>query len=282
MRQKRNLIYTIAFDKPGEVYLHAMAALLARSILKMGFRGDVMIFRNSRQRVIDPPHSQVTEMKVRFSSEAEFVLDAQQSKYRLRRFIKAEEYDKVMFVDCDCLFLKDPERLFNAPVDVMFAQEPFNTITCAGNNAYLTDEEMRVWRAPAINSGLLWVRGTFYQELFDEWERVDSQPPLRFKVSGDQQAWVRVVRNCRLKTRPFQFDLDVRYPCIERRTSHEFSKATVLHFAAAPPQVKAAFMLGMYLQWFEPTKAPTLLPWLDILRTPNREGLLLGQECASD
>src|SRR5262245_46804895 len=46
-----NLLYTIAFDAPGRREMRQMVKMLAGSILRTGFSGDMVIFRNFPQPV---------------------------------------------------------------------------------------------------------------------------------------------------------------------------------------------------------------------------------------
>jgi hypothetical protein len=44
---KPHLVYTIAFDPPGKVGTRVMAKMLAASLMRTHFAGDIVIFRNS-------------------------------------------------------------------------------------------------------------------------------------------------------------------------------------------------------------------------------------------
>jgi hypothetical protein len=44
---KRNLVYTIAFDAPGSQAYRFLAKMLASSLSRTFFTGDILIFRNS-------------------------------------------------------------------------------------------------------------------------------------------------------------------------------------------------------------------------------------------
>jgi len=261
MDTPRYLIYTIAFDRKGEAWHSMMARLLALSLFRTGFSGELLIFTNGLCRIIVPEHPRIREVTIASDgiSDADFILQAMQFKFRARRLIPiGEGFEKIMFVDCDSLFLKRPEPLFDCDADVMFAQEPFSSITGPGNNAYLSDNEMRALRAPGINAGLLWVRTEYFIKIMAHWERIDDQPPLRRKHFGDQPAWVRVIRDTKLNARPFRFNSDVRYPFIEQRNILDFSAATLLHFAANRPEAKVAHMLGASLHYCVPEQIESI------------------------
>src|SRR5688572_22317260 len=126
----RDLIYTIAFDAPGQLWHHVMAKFLVSSIFRTGFRGDVLILTNSDHRVFEYKRDRVTEFCFNTSNvrNEQLGLEAQKFKYGAREFFPRKKYRNVMFVDSDCLFNHAPESLMQTDVDIGFAHEAFTTL----------------------------------------------------------------------------------------------------------------------------------------------------------
>lgn len=265
MKPVKNLIFTIAFDQPNVPYHQMMAKMLVSSIFRTGFSGDVLILTNSEHRVFEHGRANVEEISLDTGSIAPGALglEAMQFKYRAREYVPVEDYEKILFVDCDCLFQSSPERLLEGEMDIRFAEEPLWQVTSMYHNAYLTDAELETLTAPAVNSGTWWVRSEHFHRVMEEWERIDAQEPLRKKNAGDQPAWVRLLLDTPLRREAFRLGIDVRYPLIERRTEFEFAEATLTHFNGAKPADKLAHLFGAYLRRFHAETSFSLLSFLD-------------------
>ena len=263
--ESKNLIYTIAFDPPNEPYHQMMAKMLVSSIFRTGFTGDVLVLTNSEHRVYEHGRRNLEEVCLDSTriSPGEMGREIFNFKYRSRHFVPAERYEKVMFVDCDCLFLKNPDELFAGDAEIMFAEEPWHTITERYFNAYLSDSEMQTLVAPGINAGLWWIAGSQFQDVLAEWERIDSQPYVRGGGYPDQQSWVRLLLDTKLRAMPFRSGVDVRYPFAESRTAPAFAEASLLHYLAASRTKKVSYMFGDYMRHFHAETAPALLHFID-------------------
>ena len=263
--EKKNLIYTIAFDPPNEPYHQMMAKMLVSSIFRTGFTGDVLILTNSEHRVYEHGRQNLEEVSLDSTRIAPAVMGREifNLKYRSRHFVPAARYEKVMFVDCDCLFLKNPDEMLAEDVDIMFSEEPWGRITDMFCNAYLTEREMQTLVAPAVNSGVWWIAGHCFQEVLTEWERIDARPYVRGGGCPDQQSWTRLLLDTPLRTKPFRYDVDVRYPIVESRTAPAFSEAALLHYLSAKRTRKVSHMFGDYMRHFHAETAPGLLHFID-------------------
>ncbi len=187
--RKKNLIYTFAFDPPGEPYHQMMAKMLVSSIFRTGFKGDVLILTNYEHRVFEYGRHNLKEIALDATRipPREIGREILNFKYRSRHFISAERYDKVMFVDCDCLFLRNPDELLAGDAEIMFSEETCGDITDQYHNAFLTKKEMKSLDAHSINGGFHWIVGHRFQEVLAEWERIDAQPHLRGNGWGPDQ-----------------------------------------------------------------------------------------------
>ena len=263
--EKKNLIYTIAFDPSNEPYHQMMAKMLVSSIFRTGFSGDVLVLTNYEHRLFEHGRSNLEEISLDSTqiSPGEMGREIFNFKYRSRHFVPSDRYEKIMFVDCDCLFLKNPDGLLADDAEIMFSEEPFTKITDIYFNAYLTELEMETLVAPGINAGLWWVSGHRFQEVLEEWERIDSLPYVRGGGCPDQQSLVRLLLDTKLQTKPFRLGVDVGYPFAETRKAWAFAEASLLHYLSGPRTRKVSYMFGDYMRHFHAETAPALLHFID-------------------
>ena len=59
-----HLAYTIAMDPPGSFGLRLLGKMLGSSLLRTGFSGDVVIFRNTEEPLFQIERSGLTEVYV--------------------------------------------------------------------------------------------------------------------------------------------------------------------------------------------------------------------------
>lgn len=263
--KKKNLIYTIAFDPPNEPYHQMMAKMLVSSIFRTGFSGDVLVLTNYDHRIYEHGRSNLEEIALDSSKipSTEMGREIFNFKYVSRHFVPSDRYEKVMFVDCDCLFLKNPDELFANDADIMFSEEPWAKITDIYFHAYLSELEMQTLEKPGINSGVWWIAGHYFQEVLEEWERIDARQYVRGGGCPDQQSWVRLILDTKLRAKPFRVGLDVRYPMVELRKAPEFAEASLLHYLSARRTRKVSYMFGDYMRHFHAETAPGLLHFID-------------------
>jgi hypothetical protein len=104
----------------------------------------------------------------------------------------------VLFLDADCLALRNIDHLLQGDWDIRCQPERGQSM-CGGHfNAFLTDEELlRASSREGLNSGSLAVRATIFQEVMQEWGRLDAEPPIRNTGFHDQASWNKLVLNCK-------------------------------------------------------------------------------------
>lgn len=283
MLTKPNLIYTIAIDPPGYGGTRQLAKMLAASLVRTYFSGEVVVFRNSEQPLFLTPRQgleeiyiEIPEMKAIVSNgpdgadaigrpwlegtdalyqssvehergqrapaavrewgkeEADALARVAMSwKYRARHYIDAKRYGWVMFVDADCLALRNLDHLlpplhwgekgarleddvrqtvnqpyrgeFSAPIiglcesgdaDILYQPECGRSATEDVFSAYLSDsvgQNMASRKGYGINSGTWAVRGEYYQEVMVAWEKIERSPPRIMTQWTEQGAWNRLI-----------------------------------------------------------------------------------------
>ena len=261
----KNLIYTIAFDHPDKPFHQIMAKMLVSSIFRAGYSDDVLILTNFPHRVFEHGRRNLREMSFDTSKvdAAALGAEAQRFKFGARKFIQAAKYEKIMFVDCDCLCMGNPDDLFAGEEDIAYALETFTTMNGHANNAYLSKKEMRKTTTPGVNSGTWWVRAKHFKEVMAEWERIDSTASLREKICGDQPAWVRFLLDTPLRKRKFVFDKDVKYPLWEKRTARDGDDCVFQHYCGERAVSKLTHIYAAYIRRFHAETVFAMMSFLD-------------------
>src|SRR5688572_11102853 len=98
----KNLIYTIALDRPGETGHRNLAKLLVSSLLRTRFSGDILVFHTTPYPLFMVARAGVREVQVKLPrklpKEYGFVALAQSFKHEVADQIDASAYDRVMFI----------------------------------------------------------------------------------------------------------------------------------------------------------------------------------------
>ncbi len=193
----RHLVYTLALDMGGATAHRNMAKLLVSSLLRTRFDGDIVVFHNSPNPLFMVPRSGVREVALHPLQEPEehwgFVEIAQSCKHAVIEHLHPEGYDKVMFIDCDCVVTRSINHLLEGPWDLAFFAETSAPIQDGAYGAYLTPEERAELRRDGINSGTWAVTAPRFLELLQRWRTVDASPPGMIPCLREQSAFNRVV-----------------------------------------------------------------------------------------
>ena len=238
------LLYTIAFDSPGQPAMHrTMAKMLAGGLLRNFFGGKVVVFRNTPQPLFKVERRGLEEIHVEVEPGG---LVAQQFKYRARDWLDVTGFDAVAFVDVDCAVLRGVDHLFpDESWDILWQPERGHTVNSVFHNAYLTDAEMkRQTNRDGANSGTWAVRAAHYHAVMAEWERLDALPPRRQKLASDQPAWDRLLLDTPLRTRCFERD-EVLLPSLGGNYC-DWREAAILHVLGWPLDAKVEFLAGLF------------------------------------
>ena len=243
-----NLCYTIAFDGPKDDTHRRLARLLVTSLLRTGWHGRIVVFRNGARPVMAQRHPAVHEEIVPANLDAPWP-EVVGWKYRVRDRLNLSRIGKVLFLDCDCLVLQNINDLMFGSWDIYTAPEP-GRIVEAPFNGYLTDREMAKLRnQPGLNSGNFGVRASRFVEVMAEWERIDAAEPTRLSKNRNQHSWNRLVLDTRLRHRPFAPG-KIQFPFLHRATYGDYRRAAIIHAADRSPQEKLAFLYGMWMDVF--------------------------------
>ena len=142
-----SLLYTVAFDSPGAGGMRQMVKMLAGSVARTYFTGDMVIMRNSPPPVFLVQRAGIGEDCVEIPELEEAALEdfARAWKTEARhRLPAAENYEWVVFLDADCLCLRNIDHLLTERegVDILYQPEPWRSRAAPEFNGYVSEAEM--------------------------------------------------------------------------------------------------------------------------------------------
>ena len=264
---KRHLAYTLALDNPpGAVGHRTMAKFLVLSLLRTRFSGDIVVFRNSPAPLFMVPRAHVREVFVETEApDGEQFWDYAQSwKFRVREHLDVRGYDKVLFLDADCLALRNINAMLEGEWDLAYYPEPGSRAAMEWFNCFIPDEEAAGLEAEGVNGGILGVRAERYHEVMETWERIHYGPAPRKKFFTDQAALTRLVMDTGLRKRPLAL-ADVATPMGYDPRPHIYMESNIVHLAGCMTfDLKLRFMFGLYMNTFFLDRQATLLHILDL------------------
>lgn len=261
----RHLAYTIAFDSPGSSGHRALAKMLASSLMKTYFPGDVIIFRNSEAPLFLVERRGLEEVFIETpalhgAAGAEY---SWEWKYRVAERIDAAQYDRILFLDCDCLALRNLDHLLEGDWDIAYKPEPGLRITLPQFNCFLTEEELGSLWSDGVNSGTFAVRGSRFHEVMREWERIDQSEPCRKRTCSDQASWNRLLLDTPLKIRPFPAG-EVVFPMYLDPRFSDYHHGALAHNLGGTIIEKVHFTFGLYMQNFYCDPTAMFLQFLEV------------------
>jgi hypothetical protein len=242
-----------------------MAKFLVLSLLRTHFDGDIVVFKNSDMPLFMVPRAGVREVFLETPSpDGEDFWDyAQSFKFRVRHYLDVAGYDKVLFLDADCLALQNIDCLLEGDWDLAVYSEPGSWAGMRWFNCFIPDEEAGTLKAEGINGGTLAVRAEHYQDVMAEWERIHFGPSPRPKFFTDQAALTRLVIDTPLRKRAFQPG-ELATPFAYDPHAASYFGSRLVHLAGTVDfEMKLRFMFGLYLNTFFFDRDATLLHILD-------------------
>jgi hypothetical protein len=249
---KPDLIYTIAFDPPGCGGTRQTAKMLASSLLRTGFAGHIIVFRSTDEPLFRVERLGLEEQHITLPSMApeDLARYAMDWKWRAREHIRANRYGRILFLDADCLALRNIDHLLEGEDwDVRMQREAGRSAAEPVYHAWLTEQEMAEEGAWGINSGTWAVRGEHYSALMEEWERIAGTAPLRDTPWTEQGAWNRLLRDTGLRVEEFGAG-EVQFPMHIDMDWRKHREAALLHYVGTTNGNKLEAMFGMWMQRF--------------------------------
>ncbi len=262
----RHLVYTLALDHPPGALGHfTMAKFLVLSLLRTRFDGDIVVFKNTPMPLFMVPRAGVREVVVETPGpdSGDFWEYAQAFKFLVRHHLDVAGYDKVLFLDADCMALRSLDPLLEGDWDLAMYPEPGSWAGMHWFNCFISEEEAAGVKSEGINGGTLAVRAEHYQDVMAEWERIHIGPSPRPKFFADQAALTRLVIDTPLRKRPFPRG-ELAMPLSYDPLATSYYGSRLVHLAGTGDfEVKLRFMFGLYLNTFFFDRDATLLHILD-------------------
>ena len=269
---KRILAYTVAFDAPGSGSCRQMAQMLGASAARTYLEGDLNVIRNTEEPLFRVERKGVEEMFVQTPElEHQELADLGNAwKFRAREIFSpgmVSGYDVVMFIDADCLILRNLDHLFGGDDwDILYQPEPGRSMRDPVFSGYLTDKEMQSCRF-GINAGTWAVRSEIYHDVTAVWAELMEQEPLRDPRWRDQTAWNRLILDAWDKhgwrAKPFE-PHEIQFPLHLDLNWKRYKDAAIIHCVGGDTLEKLQFMFGMYMQTFFHDPRGTLVTLLDM------------------
>jgi hypothetical protein len=262
------LAYTLALDHPPGAEGHRlMAKFMVLSLLRTKFDGDIIVFKNTPEPLFLIPRAGVREVLVETPPpEDELFWDHAQSwKFRVRNQLDVSGYERVLFLDADCLALRSINPLLQGDWDIAVYAEPDSWAGMKWYNCFVSEEEARQRpKAPGINGGTLAVRAELYHEVMETWERINFGPSPRPRFFADQCALTRLVMDTKLRTKLYSRH-ELATPFSKDPRPADYLASRLIHLAGPSDfQTKLRFMFGLYMSTFFFDRHTTLMHILDL------------------
>ena len=255
---KKNLIYTMAFDSPQSEGYRFLGKMLVSSLLRTFFHGDIVVFRNSpaplfmvERKGLEEVYLETPQMEGQEGAE-----EAWCWKYRVAELIEnPEQYDKILFLDCDSLALRNIDHLLEGDWDIRYQPERRKPMNGRSFQAFLTEEEMALAaKRDGANSGTIAVRGSKFHEVMEHWRDIDESEMVRDSGFRDQASWNALLLRCAQEpatwgAEPFPVG-EVQFPGYLDPHYSSYTKAALTHNIMPDTLEKIEFTFGLYMRTF--------------------------------
>lgn len=269
------LAYTVAMDTPESGGNRLMAKMLAMSLIRSHFDGDILIFRSSSVPIFHLPRPGVLEVQLPMSdtgvmpNRETLAQEAWSWKYRVAGAVEehaeAIGAQKILYLDSDILCLRNPDHLLEGEWDVGIVVERGRSFREKFYSAYLTDGELsRLSGRFPVNAGTFAVRRELYRETMKAWATIHEGPtPERNPNPCDQCAWNRLILDTPLKVRRFESQ-SVMFPLNMDLDYRIYRDATFVHCLGDGLEGKVRFLFGLYMSTYFFDEQGALLHLLDM------------------
>ncbi|HWB06754.1 MAG TPA: hypothetical protein VG796_27265 [Verrucomicrobiales bacterium] len=249
-----SLLYTVAFDPPGAGGMRQMVKMLGGSVVRTGFSGDMVIFRNAPAPVfmigrqgLGEEYVETPDMEPRKLAEY-----AREWKAHAAAVIDGGSYEWIVFLDADCLCLRNIDHLLaDRDCDILYQLETGGTVK---------------QQTSKISTGTWAVRGGCYRQVMEKWLTLREEEPVPETGSRDQRAWNRLIFDAAQegwRAEPFEAH-EVQFPLGGDKDWRLYKDAAIVHCTGGTVPEKIQFMFGLYMQRFYHDASSTLLNVLEM------------------
>ena len=247
----KNLVYTLALDPAGATGHRNLAKMLVSSLLRTRFSGDILVFHNSPAPLFMVARHGVREVRMKVPATAGknggFVAYAQSCKHAVAAHIDAAAYDRVMFIDCDSVVLRNIDHLLAGHWELAVFPEQNSDIHEYCWGGYLTRHEQKHLVHEGLNSGTWAVKGARFHELLRRWRAVEKRKMTRDALR-EQSAFNRVALDW---DGPVNFwpQREIALPLVTANLVcyHDYAQTAIVHAASGMPvDYKSRFLFGIF------------------------------------
>jgi hypothetical protein len=255
---KPNLIYTVAFDRPGWRGGRTMAKLLCASLLRHFWGGEIVVFRNFPEPLFPVERKGLEEIHVETSGSGDenaLLLEALEFRFKAADWLDPGKYGWMAYLDADCLGLRNLDHLFTGDADILVQPERGRELASSHVfNGYIDYTETPVARRNAwiptagngINAGTFAVTGAKYAEVMETWKTIYGSTPARHEDMRDQTAWNRLLLDTELRARPFERG-EVMFPLHLDKGFLDYRDAALLHFVGGKQRDKIDLAFALHM-----------------------------------
>ncbi|MEN8695197.1 MAG: hypothetical protein ABF334_10345 [Akkermansiaceae bacterium] len=253
----KNLIYTVAFDAEGYRGARTMAKILVSSLLRTMWSGDIIVFSNSpipmfpvgRPGLQEVYCKQPTWKIDQPNNVTECLNKSLEWRFKSHHLIETKGYDKIIYLDCDCLCLRNLDHLFANDWDVLVQREKGRSIQDRVFSGYLSNKELSELSCDGINAGTIAVKASLFHEFMKSWQKAYEASPSQHEEFRDQTALNRLILDLDLRVKDFErgevcfpFHIDTHY--------RDFRDAALLHMVGEGQREKIDFAFAFYMAAF--------------------------------
>lgn len=247
----KNLVYTVALDTAGTTAHRNMAKMLASSLLRTRFSGDIIVFHNSAHRIFGIAREGVREVRIDLPEGCESDFDVLKhacfARYLAGRQIEVAQYEKIMFLDVDSVALRNIDPLFAGDEDLAVYPEPGTQISQPWYGCYLTDEQLAGGSREGLNSGSWIIRAAHFRDFVEQCLAIGERPRLRDGLP-EQGAFNRAVLDWQGTTRAMGLH-EVALPMVTPGAAAfgTYRSAAIVHAAGGQSvEEKLQFLFGVF------------------------------------
>lgn len=257
-----NLVYTVAFDLPGWRGGRTMAKLLCSSLLRQFWSGKIIVFRNFAEPLFPVLREGLEEVFIETShfgdrkEAGQSVLAmALEHRFRAADLLDPLKYGWIVYMDADCLALRNPDHLFEVGADVLIQPECGRLLrdTHVFNGYIAPNNEIRSRRNPwlfckgsGINAGTFAVRSEHYSALMKQWRDIFESPPSRHSDMRDQTSFNKLLLETDLLVQSFPAT-EIQFPFTLNPNFLDYRKASLLHFVGGSQRLKIELAFALHL-----------------------------------
>lgn len=230
----RDLAYLVAVGAVEPRFLHAVEWCVT-SLRRWGcYAGEIAVITDQPAGALpaavraEATVIQVDESRLRDAGHGRSAYDRYlMARLRVHHLLDVAAHDRVLYVDCDVLAIRDVMPLLEG-LDAFRYSREFQPMAAPMYNACLTDAELEEarWRR-GINSGVYAAPGPYLGECLDRWKALlDSHPRGK---GYDQPALNALVLRGLIRARPLPA-LSVGYPVLPDFAEHFREQTRLLHY----------------------------------------------------